>query len=161
VADEPVFEIRLSATAPEPGLEAVLVNRSGAGRIVLLNPDLQPSRLILTDAAGREAAPFDERTRRKLDRSVSRGMYFSVTPRGSVPLESAAFRKLPGGQYELRWGPFVFRSLAPGAWRARVRFESSIDYVTGRGRRVPVPGVWKGAVESNEIEVRLPEMNSR
>lgn len=155
VADERSFEILLSLTTPGPALEAVLVNRSGVEQTVLRSSDLQPSHLVLRDASGRELAPFDERTRRKYDRSVSRGMYVKAPPGGSIPLGRAAFRRLPGGKYELRWGPFQFREIPPGLWKARVRLDSTIDYVTEKGHRVPLPGVWKGTAVSGEIDVRL------
>ena len=157
VAGEHKFEILLRATTPGPELEAVLVNRSGVELSVLRSSDLQPSRLILKDASGRELTPFDERTRRKFDRSVSRGMYVKAPPGGSVALERAAFRKLPGGKYELRWGPFQFREIPPGLWKARVRLDSTIDYVTEKGHRVPLAGVWKGTVLSEEVDVRLDD----
>jgi hypothetical protein len=155
VADEHTFEIRQSATTPGPGLEAVLMNCSGVEQMVLRSANLQPSRLILRDSSGRELTPFDERTRRKYDRSVSRGLYVKAPPGGSIPLEKALFRQLPGGKYELRWGPFVFREIPPGAWRVRVRFDSAIDYLTEHGHRVPLPGVWKGSAVSEEIGVTL------
>lgn len=155
VADEHTFEIRLSTTTPGPGLEAVLLNCSGVEQTVLRSANLQPSQLILTGSSGRELTPFDERTRRKYDRSVSRGMYVKAPPGGPIPLEKALFHKLPGGKYELRWGPFLFREIPPGLWKARVRFDSTIDYVTEKGHRVPLPGVWKGTAVSEEIDVRL------
>ena len=157
VADEPTFEIRLSVTAPGPWLEAVLLNCSGAGQTVLRSGDLQPSRLILKDSSGRALTPFDGRTRRKFDCSVSRGMYVKAPPGGSIPLGKAVFRRLPGGRYELRWGPFHFREIPPGLWKARVQFDSVIDYITEHGHKVPLPDVWKGTAVSTEIEIPLDD----
>lgn len=155
MADEHTFEIHLSATTPGPGLEAVLLNRSGVELSVLRSSDLQPSRLILKDASGRELTPFDERTRRKFDRSVSRGMYVKAPPGGSVALEKGVFRKLPDGRYELRWGPFHFREIPPGLWKVRAQFDSTIDYVTEKGRRSTLPGIWKGHAASAELDISL------
>jgi hypothetical protein len=160
VADGRTFEILLSLTMPGPTLEAKLVNRSSSEQTVLRNSDLQPSELILAGPSGRELKPFDERTRRKYDRSVSRGMYVKTPSGGLTPLGKAAFRKLPGGKYELRWGPFLFREIPPGVWKARVRFESTIDYLTEQGHRLTEPGVWKGTIVSEEVDVGLDGVGS-
>jgi hypothetical protein len=157
MAEDARFEIHL-ATAGALGLEAALVNRSGTLQAVLYHADLQPSRLVLKGPAGTEVTPFDERTRRKYDRSVSRAMYVEIPPEGRLGIGGGQFRKFPDG-YELRWGPYRFSRIAAGAWTARVTFESRIDWVTDRktGKRAPYGKVWLGSASSDEIHFELPQ----
>jgi len=157
MAEDARFEIRL-AGAGALGLEAVLINRSVAVQTVLYQPDLQPSQLVLRDPSGREAPPFDERTRRKYDRSVAKAMYAEIPPGERLAIGSGRFRKGPEG-YELRWGPYRFSRIGAGAWSARVTFESKIDWVTDRksGKREPYGKVWLGRVSSDEVRIELPE----
>lgn len=157
MAEDATFEIRLAA-AGDLGLEAALVNRSGTVQTALYHPDLQPSQLVLKDRSGQEAPAFDERTRRKYDRSVSRAMYAAIPPGGRLAIGSGQFRKFPDG-YELRWGPYRLSRIGAGAWTARVKFESKIDWVTDRktGKRAPYGKVWLGIVSSDEVRFELPE----
>ena len=154
VAAESGLELRLEVNGL--GVQAMLINRSGALRSVLNNSDLEPSRLMLTSSAGKQVAPFDERTRRKFDTSVSLAMYSDIAAGGSLKLEQARFVKAPDG-YELSWGPFRFSEISAGAWKARLEFESNIDWITTGGKRVPAgKPVWKGKLLSNEVELHLP-----
>jgi len=157
MAEDARFEVHL-ATPGSLGLAAALVNRSGTAQAALYHADLQPSRLVLKDSSGNEASPFDERTRRKYDRSVSRGMYAEIPPGGRLAIGSGQFRKLPDG-YELRWGPYRFSRMGAGAWTARVTFESRIDWVSDRktGKREPYGKVWIGSASSDEVRFELPE----
>lgn len=138
------------------GLEARLHNRSNASVWLLLDADLQPSRLTLTGPNGRTAQPFDERTRRKFDTSVSDAMYTEIAAGSSVVLASESF-ELSSGTYELKWGPYLFSELPPGSWRAQVELESKITWVTKGGQEQPAQHrVWKGKLQSNELTITLP-----
>lgn len=138
------------------GLEARLINKSGTGEWVVKDSDLQPSRLVLVSSAGQAAEAFDERKRRKFDNSVSNASYAEAPANGNLVLETTQFQK-SGAVYELLWGPFRFGDLPPGVWKARVTFESKIDWVTKDGKEVPASHrVWKGTLTSNEIELKLP-----
>jgi hypothetical protein len=61
------------------------------------------------------------------------------------------------GTWALRWGPFEFGDLKPGVYKAQVVWRSSQDELTDpdRGESGHVPGVWKGTVNSNVVELQL------
>ncbi len=145
------MEIRLEAT-PEPGLRAVLHNSSGSERAVLHSPKVQPSRIVLTDAAGKEIVPFDERTRRKFDTTVRAASFAKLPAGGDLQLGMERFRTVAPGVYELVWGPYRYRQIPPGIWKASIVFDCKIDSSTKGG---PVAGAWLGRVGSNTVEVRL------
>lgn len=156
VAGSEGFELRLTAE-DATDLRATLYNRSNAARSVLKSSNLQPPSLELVNSAGKRLKPFDERTRRKYDRSVSQGMYTRLKPGAGEVLESGQFQKEEEGAYSLRWGPYTFREVPPGTYTARAAFESAIDWVTRDGREAPArDAVWKGKLTSNPIEIRLP-----
>ncbi|MEK7406568.1 MAG: hypothetical protein AAB225_15810 [Acidobacteriota bacterium] len=151
-----MLEVELKLTAG-PTLEAVLHNRSGVPINVLDAEEIQPTRLMLINAAGKELTPFDERTRRKFDRTVYKSSFETLAPGEHLELGSETFEKISPRLYTLRWGPFHFRRIPAGLWKARVVFESRIDRAIDddSGRSVPVGKVWKGVVQSNTVEVRL------
>src|SRR5215813_10142157 len=73
--DNPVpFEIRLRAING-PGLRAVLRNTSAKEQTFLHHPTLQPSRVVLTNAAGQAVTPEDSRAVEKQDATVYRSLY--------------------------------------------------------------------------------------
>ena len=140
----------------ELGMEARLYNRGNTACWLLLDSDLQPSHLTLTGPDGRTAVPFDERTRRKFDTSVSDAMYTEIAAGASIVLAGESFEP-SSGTYELKWGPYLFSELSPGNWRARVAFESKITWVTQNGQEKPAHHpVWKGKLQSNELTITLP-----
>ena len=142
-------DIKLSLQVTQgPGLEAVLHNGSAAEMKVLVNENLQPVQLILEDATGAVVKPFDERTRRKYDRRVSAGMYAKIASQSKITLTRAQFREAAAGEYELLFGPYRFRNLRPGLYKAHAIFESKIDEKT--------EGVWKGTARSDRVELNLP-----
>lgn len=145
------MEIRLELT-DGPGIRAILHNVSGKARRVLHSPDLQPSRVILTDSAGKVLTPFDNRTRSKFDRTVRAAMFQRIPERGSLELDMAAFRKNAAAHYDLHWGPYEYREIPVGAWKVQVVFECVIDKPTDKSA---VPDTWSGTAVSNVIEMRL------
>lgn len=153
VADNAGLELHLEAL--NDGLAATLINRSAVTRRILYDSDIQPSRLVLLGADSKPARSFDERTRRKIDRQVSNGMYTEIAPGQRVEIERVQFDKESDG-YTASWGPFRFSELRAGLWKARVSFDSRIDWVTSGGREVPAANpVWTGKLISNEVALRL------
>jgi len=154
---KPPFELRLELTSG-PGLRATLVNLSSTPQAVLHHDALQPSRVILIDAAGGEARPFDERTREKSDATLYRSLYVALAPRARQELYAESFRRTEEGTYELWWGPYHYEGLKPGEYRARVEWKSQADrwYDEATGKQGQMTGIWKGTVASPEVKVRLP-----
>jgi hypothetical protein len=145
------MEIHLEAMAG-PGLRAVLRNNTGGDRAVLHSANLQPSRVILTGSSGKEITPFDERTRRKFDRTVRASMFKRVPTGGELELGSQQFRKVADRLYELRWGPYHYREVPAGDWTASIIFECKIDKPSDGGH---VPNAWSGKAVSNPVNIRL------
>ena len=149
--EKPLMEIGLETTSGL-GIRATLHNLSPRARRVLHSSDLQPSRVMLTDSAGKVLTPFDNRTRSKFDRTVRAAMFQRITERGSLELDAAAFRKNSAGSYDLHWGPYEYREIPAGIWKVQVIFECLIDRPTDKS---PVPDAWSGTAASKVVEIRL------
>jgi hypothetical protein len=149
------FEIR-PTLARNLTLKAVLHNRSGVKQWVLHDLLLQPSELVVTDAQGEALRPSDARNAMKFDNTVRRESFTSVAPNASLELfDTQAVKK--DGSYQLKWGPYRFSGLAPGEYRARIRWTSAKrNYVDEDGTARPMDGVWLGTVTSAEFAVHLP-----
>ena len=132
-------------------LKATLINRSGQKRAIL-HSDLQPSQLELIDSTGKKLEPFDERTRMKFDRTIRASMFSSIPPNGEQVMENAAVQSQGGGKYEIRWGPFTYREIPAGVWKASVVFEARVDKATD-GRAVN--DAWTGKAVSNQVQLTL------
>ena len=136
-----------------PALILTLSNRGPAERKILHSPNLQPSKLILRPGSGPgvELAAFDERTRRKFDRTVRRAMFTTLAPGTTLELGRELFAKV-GETYQLRWGPFVYQEIPSGNCKVSAVFLSATTEATDG----PVSGAWKGSLTSNEVIVSLP-----
>lgn len=143
------WELRLTV-GDGPALTATLCNRGSAERKILHNPNVQPSQLVLRNGAGNELAPFDDRRRRKFDRTVRRGMFTALAPGGTLELGRESFEKA-GDSYQLRWGPFLYRQIPPGNWQVKAVFSSVISEAVDGA----VSNAWKGSITSNEVNVSL------
>ena len=150
-----MIEVELKAIAG-PGLVAVLRNRSNQPVNVLDAEKIQPSRLLLISDSGKTVTPFDERTRQKFDRTVHEHDFEELDPGEEMQLGEEVFERVSPGLYTLRWGPFRFREIPAGRWKAYIVFESRIDRgVDEAGKSRLVPHVWKGSTQSNTVEIRL------
>lgn len=134
------------------GIRAVLRNGSGQPVVVLHSVDLQPSRIVLLDARGKQWPAFDERSRMKFDRTVRAAMFRRITVGGELELGDERFRALENGTYELNWGPFRYAAIPAGEWKVSVVFEATIDRPTEKGHLEPG---WTGKLESKQIVVAL------
>lgn len=152
--DSPL-EIRTSLDRG-PTLKASLRNRSSATQWVLHDLRLQPSELALIDANGGVVPSRDARDAMKFDNTVRRDSYKPLAPGASLDLfQAKAVKK--DGRYQMEWGPYRFSGLAPGPYRARVRWTSAHrDVVEEDGSVREMNGVWLGTVTSAEFTVRLP-----
>lgn len=149
--EKPVVEVRLEITKGTR-LRALLVNHGTKAIAVLHSANLQPSKLILKDAAGREAKGFDNRIRAKFDRTVRAAMFKRVPAGGTMELDWGQFRKSDDGNFELQWGPFLFGDLGPGAWEATAVFEATIGKADEGGA---VADAWTGKAVSAPVRVTL------
>ena len=133
-------------------LTLTLSNRGPAPRTILHSANLQPSKLLLRHGSGSGIEPvaFDERTRRKFDRTVRRAMFTTLAPGATLELGREQFVKV-GNSYQLRWGPFVYQQIPAGNCKVSALFLSAIVEATD----APVSGAWKGSITSNEVMVAL------
>lgn len=149
------FEIRLSA---EKGTElrAVLVNRSEEPQMILYEPLLQPSRLDLIGAGGKEIEPFDSRSIQKYDGTVYCRQFQRLASGKEIDLGAVRFKRAGRG-FAGAWGPFEFEALPPGGYTARVVWESETDRCLDEKTQQirEVASVWLGRLESNEVRVQL------
>ena len=145
------MEIHLEAMAG-PGLRATLRNTSGSEQAVLHSQRVQPSRVVLTGEDGKELTPFDERTRRKFDRTVRPAMFTRLAPGAELELGAQQFRKISDRLYELRWGPYTYRQIPAGEWKATVIFDCRVDKPSDGSS---VLNAWSGNLKSNTVTVRL------
>lgn len=144
------MEILLEAT--NGTVRAVLKNTSNGAIAFLRSNDLQPSKIVMIDSSGKALEPFDERTRMKFDRTVRAAMFTTIEPGATLELAKERFRKLENGQFELRWGPYHYRQIAPGEWKVRVVFESKISAPTNGNS---IKNAWTGKAESPEVRIDL------
>jgi len=149
------FEIR-AALDRSLNLKATLVNRSAGPQLVLHDRNLQPSALVVTDAQGTAVAVTDSRDVEKFDNTIRRAAYKSVPAGGTFELFAARATK-SSGRYALTWGPYQFRNVAPGHYKARVRWTSAEStYVGEDGTVHTLAGIWQGVVASPVFDLRLP-----
>lgn len=135
-------------------LSVTLKNTSTQPQSFLYDPMLQPVMLRLSGAR----PPFDERTRKKYDRTIYRELYQELAPGEERELLEAEIVAGEGGKYEVRWGPFRFGDVKRGATTAQAIWTSARDEWVDRdsGERGRMQGIWKGTTRSRVVEVRLP-----
>jgi hypothetical protein len=139
-----------------PSLRAVLRNASVSEQWVLHDDVLQPSSLVLFDALGNQLTGVDERSNKTMDNTIAKSAYRPVASGSALTLRDQPF-VAEGGQYSLRWGPYVFSGVAPGVYRARAVLKSVADQWTDKQtlKRGVMKGLWKGTLESNEVNITL------
>jgi hypothetical protein len=151
------FAIRLSING-DKGLRAILQNRSSVSQTFLHHTDLQPSKLVLTDATGREITFFDVRSIEKFDNTVYRRLYAELLPGKEQLLHEEKFRADGKGRYKILWGPYQYEGLTAGSYKAHVRWTSALDswFDEETKQKGRMDNIWKGQIKSNEVEIRLP-----
>ena len=139
-----------------PGLSARLVNQGPAARPVLHDLRLQPSRLVLRNAAGDTLEPFDRRALMKFDNTLYCDAFKALPPGQALELGAERFEK-SGGAWKITWGPYEYDALPAGRYNAWLAWESVAAECQESADATPRPvaGVWLGTTESNPVEVTL------
>ncbi|MBW2261484.1 MAG: hypothetical protein JRG91_05870 [Deltaproteobacteria bacterium] len=140
-----------------PGLAAAMSNCSGSDQTLLHDSHLQACRLVLVDEAGQEVESFDTRMVMKFDNRPHEYLFQSLAPGDGIVLHEERFDRRDGGGWELGWGPYSFRKIAPGTYTAHVEWTSTLDAwsVEETGLLETIEGIWTGSVRSNEVEITL------
>lgn len=139
-----------------PSLRAELRNVSDVVQNALHHATVQPSRLVLLDASGRELPAKDTRTDKDSALAVVAASYWEeVDPCGALSLGAAQLTK--DGRYAVAWGPYTW-DLPAGTYRARIELPMRVTHFNDpRGnRRKPEGDVWTGDVVSETVELHLP-----
>ena len=140
-----------------PSLHADLRNLSPVVQNALVHEAVQPSRLVITDASGKERPAKDSRKDTDSALAVVAASYWErVDPCGTLPLGDVQLTK-DGGTYAVAWGPYGWE-LPAGTYKARVDLPMRVThYNDPRGnRRKPDGDVWTGDVTSDTVELTLP-----
>ncbi|MBI2685633.1 MAG: hypothetical protein HYX27_04900 [Acidobacteria bacterium] len=147
-ADSRPFQITLeSIPGNRPMLRAKIRNVAKKAELYLHDTQIQPSRLILRDAANKAIEPEDMRAVEKFSNAAGIEMFHKLNPGETRELLTATIST------RLQWGPFNFPNLPPGRYMAKLEWESVRNPDPGPA---PHPPIWKGKLTSNEVKFLLP-----
>ena len=149
------WQLRLEVTK-DLRMRVTLRNASRVEQPYLLDARLQPVSLEIMEGA--RAIEFEDgRAIAKYDATIYRDSYGVLKAGGESGALDGVFAKEANG-YAVRFGMYSAASLKAGAYSVRAVWTSSHDdCIDAETRRLgTVSGVWKGRVESNSVEVRLP-----
>lgn len=129
-----------------------LINQSEHEYNVLHSDAIQASELILTTNDNEELTAYDVRSNEKIDNTVYQYMYMSLESGKKIEL----FRLETTCSSEnnmVTWGPYQFKNVDAGKYRARISWTSVIDtFIDEETAEVhKMPHVWLGTVDSKEI----------
>lgn len=146
--------LTLSLRVGENGeLVAVIRNNSSTEKVFLENSVLQPSYLVLKDAAGQTIKAEDDLAAMRFDSSIYQDYYVRLAPGEEKEFASSLrTHKKSGGV--LSWGIYYFSNLAPGKYMAQVEWTSKKDYWKAKDSEESgiMENVWKGTLVSNVVE---------
>jgi hypothetical protein len=118
---------------------------------------LQPSKLAVSEVRTGAVVSFsDSRAIAKYDNTV-RASAFVELPAGEARLLFETWLVDESSEQRLRWGPFDFEPMKPGAYRLVATFASK--HRSGQdedGRVVTIPNAWTGSVVSPPLVLTLP-----
>lgn len=138
-----------------PRVHAVIHCVAKTGKRIFVDRDLQPIEFLLTAPDGSPVTPFDERSRRKFDTARHKYLFRVLGPSSEYVAREDVFTQ-ENGAWTLRFGAFTFSGMAPGRYRARIRFASEGTHWEESGKAGEYEDLWEGTVESPEIEIVLP-----
>jgi hypothetical protein len=149
------IELRLFARVKEgPQLRLTVKNCTQKPVRVLHDGDLQPSRL---DFKAKVKAPFDERSRRKLDNAVRLRSFVVVEPGQERLLMDETFKR-EGEAYAIAWGPFRYEAIPLGRQALHAVLDAWLDSAVDdeSSKPVKVDNAAVGSFKSNEVTIALP-----
>jgi hypothetical protein len=156
--DSVALELHL-AWSEKLQLRASVRNVSPDTVIFLVHSMLMPSKLILRGSLGLAVKSEDTRSRIRIDTRVPREAFVFLAPGEEHTLVVGVFSGTAKKGYRLTWDAFAFEAVKPGTYSAKAEWESTNDqyYDKDSGKFVTLPGVWKGKVASEAIEIKLPK----
>ncbi len=140
-------------------LKAILRNQLEKEQNFLHDSLHQPSKLILFDLDGHPIEPFDDRAIKKYDPNISYSMFQKLPPHVEVELFATRFI-LRKNKYTLSWGPYKYKNIEPGKYKASILWSSACDswFDQESGKNKTIDNIWKGEISSNQLEFQLPEI---
>ncbi len=117
-----------------------------------ISPYLIPQKLLL------EADPSIERVKSIFGRLIM--LYVPKTsPHVEVELFTTRFI-LRKNKYTLSWGPYKYKNIEPGKYKASILWSSACDswFDQESGKNKTIDNIWKGEISSNQLEFQLPEI---
>jgi hypothetical protein len=132
--------------------------RNGTGRAysVLHDSNLQPSRLEVTDAQGKVAPVFDQRSIMKFDNTVRKEAFVRIESGAELPLFPLRINPRED-RFELGWGPFLIGPLPVGHYTGTVIFEAREEHYFDEATRTKkrLGDAWVGTVRSAPAPIML------
>jgi len=140
-------------------LRATVRNVSSDTVVFLVHPLLMPAKLILRGSLGLTVKPEDTRSRMRINTRVPREAFVHLAPGEEHTLVVGVFSGTAKNGYRLTWDAFAFEGVKPGTYSAKVEWESTNDQYFDKdaGQFMTLPGVWKGKVASESIQIKLPK----
>lgn len=126
---------------PPLGLRAVLRNTSKDTLIIVHDPFVQPSRLLLS-LKGKQIKPSDMRELERFSSNVAEDHIQRLAPGKSIEIFKAFVDRRENGA-RIQWGPFEFEGLASGLYSARIEWVATYAKA------------WKGKLLSNAVPITI------
>ena len=135
---------------PDPVFLAVIKNVSNLPQRILVDTHVQPVRLILTDAFGKEVPSEDRRAIEDYYIDDLSRLVETLAP-GAETFPVRLTRSRLGLAYQAQWGTWSFPRVFPGIYRARLVWESTVkSYTDKNGKEVPLKGLWLGRLRKQK-----------